>query len=112
MDEASMSKEKLSQREDMVRCLQDELVKVRLTVAESDALVRDLRSRIEDLEEVWMLFMNFLPKFWLIFYQFFNGLFFNGIFSQKLILKNDKIKLKIMIKLVLANTTSLWVIAV
>ncbi|KAL1456173.1 hypothetical protein WDU94_000921 [Cyamophila willieti] len=51
MDEASVSKEKLSQREDMVRCLQDELVKVRLTAAESDALVRDLRTRIEDLEE-------------------------------------------------------------
>ncbi|XP_026676157.1 ecotropic viral integration site 5 ortholog-like [Diaphorina citri] len=51
MDEASLSKEKLTQREEMIKCLQDELVKVRLTVAESDALVRDLRARIEELEE-------------------------------------------------------------
>lgn len=36
----------------MIECLQQELVKVRLREAENDALIRDLRSRIHELEEV------------------------------------------------------------
>lgn len=51
IDEASLHKEKLSHKEDMIKCLQDELLKVRLSVAENDALIRDLRARIEELEE-------------------------------------------------------------
>lgn len=47
----SLKMEQLKQREDMVQCLQEELVKVRLQGAENDALVRDLRSRIQELEE-------------------------------------------------------------
>lgn len=35
----------------MIECLQEELVKVRLREAENDALIRDLRSRIHELEE-------------------------------------------------------------
>ncbi|KAJ8972399.1 hypothetical protein NQ314_000195 [Rhamnusium bicolor] len=43
--------EQLQQREEMIECLQEELVKVRLREAENDALIRDLRSRIHELEE-------------------------------------------------------------
>lgn len=35
----------------MIVCLQEELVKVRLSEAENDALIRDLRARIHELEE-------------------------------------------------------------
>lgn len=35
----------------MIECLQEELVKVRLREAENDALIRDLRARIHELEE-------------------------------------------------------------
>jgi hypothetical protein len=48
-----MKQELLSQKEDLIKCLQEELVKVRLREAENDALIRDLRSRIQELEEVW-----------------------------------------------------------
>lgn len=35
----------------MIQCLQQELVKVRLSEAENGALIRELRSRIGELEE-------------------------------------------------------------
>lgn len=47
----SLKQEQLQQREEMIECLQEELVKVRLREAENDALTRDLRSRIHELEE-------------------------------------------------------------
>ncbi|XP_065213139.1 ecotropic viral integration site 5 ortholog isoform X2 [Planococcus citri] len=50
LDENSL-KEQLSQKEEIIECLQAELVKVRLREAENDALIRDLRARIHDLEE-------------------------------------------------------------
>lgn len=46
-----MKQEQLQQREEMIECLQEELVKVRLSEAENDALIRDLRARIHELEE-------------------------------------------------------------
>lgn len=51
LEEISMKQELLSQKEDLIKCLQEELVKVRLREAENDALIRDLRSRIQELEE-------------------------------------------------------------
>ncbi|XP_075228450.1 ecotropic viral integration site 5 isoform X2 [Lycorma delicatula] len=51
LDEISAKKEMLQQKEDMIQCLQDELVKVRLRDAENDAVIRELRSRIQELEE-------------------------------------------------------------
>lgn len=51
MDESSL-KEQLSQKEEIIECLQAELVKVRLREAENDALIRDLRARIHELEVV------------------------------------------------------------
>ncbi|XP_018335446.1 ecotropic viral integration site 5 ortholog isoform X2 [Agrilus planipennis] len=51
IEEMSLKQEQLQQREEMIQCLQDELVKVRLREAENDALIRELRSRIHELEE-------------------------------------------------------------
>lgn len=51
MDECSL-KEQLSQKEEIIECLQAELVKVRLREAENDALIRDLKARTQELEEV------------------------------------------------------------
>jgi myosin heavy subunit len=51
IDEISLKQEQLQQREEMIECLQEELVKVRLREAENDALIRDLRARIHELEE-------------------------------------------------------------
>jgi hypothetical protein len=52
LEEISMKRELLTQKEDLIKCLQEELVKVRLREAENDALIRDLRARIQELEEV------------------------------------------------------------
>lgn len=51
IEEITIKQEQLQQREEMIECLQEELVKVRLREAENDALIRDLRSRIHELEE-------------------------------------------------------------
>ncbi|KAJ8876366.1 hypothetical protein PR048_020811 [Dryococelus australis] len=52
LEEISMKRELLGQKEELIECLQEELVKVRLREAENDALIRDLRARIQELEEV------------------------------------------------------------
>ncbi|KAG8037454.1 hypothetical protein G9C98_005664 [Cotesia typhae] len=51
IDEMSLKAEALSQKEEMVECLQQELVRVRLHEAEKDATIRDLRARIQELEQ-------------------------------------------------------------
>ncbi|XP_078044708.1 ecotropic viral integration site 5 isoform X1 [Augochlora pura] len=51
LDEILSKQEALSQKEDMIQCLQEELVRVRLHEAENDATIRELRSRIQELEE-------------------------------------------------------------
>ncbi|KAK9877848.1 hypothetical protein WA026_020080 [Henosepilachna vigintioctopunctata] len=51
IEEISLKQEQLQQREEMIECLQEELVKVRLREAENDALIRELRRRIHELEE-------------------------------------------------------------
>jgi hypothetical protein len=51
-DEARSSAQQLAQKEELAACLQTELVKVRLREAENEALVRDLRDHIQELEEV------------------------------------------------------------
>lgn len=51
LDEITAKKEELTQKEEMVSCLQEELFKVRLREAENEALIRDLRSKIQDLEQ-------------------------------------------------------------
>ncbi|XP_015514152.1 ecotropic viral integration site 5 ortholog isoform X1 [Neodiprion pinetum] len=51
LDEMSLKQKALSEKEEMLQCLQQELVKVRLHEAENDATIRDLRARIQELEE-------------------------------------------------------------
>lgn len=51
LEEISHKQELLGQKEELIECLQQELVKVRLREAENDALIRDLRARIQELEE-------------------------------------------------------------
>lgn len=46
-----MKEEALKQRDEMVSCLLEELVKVRQNLAESEDLVRSLKTKIEELEE-------------------------------------------------------------
>lgn len=46
-----MKEEALKQRDEMVSCLLEELVKVRQSLAESEDQIRNLKSKIEELEE-------------------------------------------------------------
>jgi len=49
--ELMIKEEELHQKEELVKCLQEELVQVRLKTAESEAIIRDLRARVQELEE-------------------------------------------------------------
>ncbi|EDV99533.1 GH12377 [Drosophila grimshawi] len=51
IDELSMKEEALKQRDEMVSCLLEELVKVRQGSAESEDQIRNLKAKIEELEE-------------------------------------------------------------
>ncbi|KRF78087.1 ecotropic viral integration site 5 ortholog isoform X2 [Drosophila novamexicana] len=51
IDELCMKEEALKQRDEMVSCLLEELVKVRQGSAESEDQIRNLKSKIEELEE-------------------------------------------------------------
>jgi hypothetical protein len=53
----------MTQKEDIIECLQAELVKVRLREAENDAVTRDLRARIHELEEVRSVNRTVLLRF-------------------------------------------------
>lgn len=46
-----MTKEQLSEKEELISCLQEELVKVRLREAENNNTIRELQSRIQELEQ-------------------------------------------------------------
>ncbi|XP_011505248.1 PREDICTED: ecotropic viral integration site 5 ortholog isoform X2 [Ceratosolen solmsi marchali] len=51
LDEITSKQEALTQKDEMIQCLQEELVRVRLHEAENDATIRDLSSRIQELEQ-------------------------------------------------------------
>uniref|UniRef100_A0A1B0B752 Rab-GAP TBC domain-containing protein n=1 Tax=Glossina palpalis gambiensis TaxID=67801 RepID=A0A1B0B752_9MUSC len=51
LDELCMKEEALKQRDEMVSCLLEELVKVRQSLAESEDQIRSLKGKIEELEE-------------------------------------------------------------
>ncbi|CAG7836729.1 unnamed protein product [Allacma fusca] len=51
MDEISLKSEMIKQKEELIQCLQNELVEVRLQEAENAVIMSDLRSRIQELEE-------------------------------------------------------------
>ncbi|XP_058452907.1 ecotropic viral integration site 5 ortholog isoform X2 [Malaya genurostris] len=50
-DELIMKEEALKQRDEMVSCLLEELVKVRQSLAESEDVIRNLKTKIQELEE-------------------------------------------------------------
>ena len=51
-EEVSLKTEIIKQKEEMIKCLQDELIKVRLAEAENDETLRDLNRKVSELEEV------------------------------------------------------------
>ena len=51
-EEVSLKTEIIKQKEEMIQCLQDELIKVRLAEAENDENLRDLNKKVSELEEV------------------------------------------------------------
>ena len=51
LDELCLKEEALKQRDEMVSCLLEELVKVRQSLAESEDQIRNLKSKVEELEE-------------------------------------------------------------
>lgn len=51
IDELCLKEEALKQRDEMVTCLLEELVKVRQGLAESEDTIRSLKTKIEELEE-------------------------------------------------------------
>lgn len=51
IDELCLKKEALKQRDEMVSCLIDELIKVRQDGAESEDVIRSLKAKVEELEE-------------------------------------------------------------
>ena len=53
--EVSLKTEIIKQKEEMILCLQDELIKVRLTEAENEESIRDLNAKVSELEEVGRL---------------------------------------------------------
>ncbi|XP_037913559.1 ecotropic viral integration site 5 ortholog isoform X3 [Hermetia illucens] len=51
IDELCMKEEALKERDEMVSCLLEELVKVRQSLAESEDTIRNLKAKVEELEE-------------------------------------------------------------
>ncbi len=50
--ELSLKAEAIRQKEEMINCLQDELIKVRLREAENEESIRHLGEKVSELEEV------------------------------------------------------------
>ena len=48
----SLQSEIIRQKEEMINCLQDELIKVRLREAENEESIRNLEGKVSELEEV------------------------------------------------------------
>ena len=51
-EELAAKSEQIKQKEEMILCLQDELIKVRLREAENEEAIRKLTEKISELEEV------------------------------------------------------------
>ena len=51
-EEMSFKSEVIRQKEEMINCLQDELIKVRLREAENEESIRNLGEKVSELEEV------------------------------------------------------------
>lgn len=55
-DELSLKSEIIRQKEEMISCLQDELIKVRLREAENEESIRNLGEKVSELEEVVVIY--------------------------------------------------------
>ena len=62
-EEVSLKTEIIKQKEEMIQCLQDELIKVRLAEAENDENLRDLNKKVSELEEVGIIYTQFGTMF-------------------------------------------------
>ena len=62
-EEMSLKTEIIKQKEEMIQCLQDELIKVRLAEAENDESFRDLNKKVSELEEVSVNPHNFMKLY-------------------------------------------------
>lgn len=51
MDEISLKSELIKQNEELIHCLQNELVEIKLKEAENSVIMSDLRRKIQELEE-------------------------------------------------------------
>ena len=60
-EEVSLKTEIIKQKEEMIQCLQDELIKVRLAEAENDENLRDLNKKVSELEEVGIISISCGP---------------------------------------------------
>ena len=52
----------IRQKEEMINCLQDELIKVRLREAENEESIRNLGEKVSELEEVCIFFLNYIVQ--------------------------------------------------
>ena len=52
----------IRQKEEMINCLQDELIKVRLREAENEESIRNLGEKVSELEEVCIFFRLYCSK--------------------------------------------------
>ena len=57
-EELAAKSEQIKQKEEMILCLQDELIKVRLREAENEEAIRKLTEKISELEEVTCLLLG------------------------------------------------------
>ena len=62
-DGQSFKAEVIRQKEEMINCLQDELIKVRLREAENEESIRNLGEKVSELEEVSKLLCKVLQSF-------------------------------------------------
>ena len=53
----SLQAELLKQKEELIQCLQEQLIGGRLRQAEMEAMIRDMRTQLHELEEVCYHFL-------------------------------------------------------
>ena len=73
-EEVSLKTEIIKQKEEMIQCLQDELIKVRLAEAENDENLRDLNKKVSELEEVKFISIFNFQWFISIKYYHYNAI--------------------------------------
>ena len=70
MSSPSLQAELLKQKEELIQCLQEQLIGGRLRQAEMEAMIRDMRTQLHEMEEV-IIIIIFIPFFFFFFFFFF-----------------------------------------